>query len=68
MGVPVSDPYHGNRLSSGSLLTVMRQVKVANSRRERVKLKPVKNDTVLISELTIAKRLLGQVFSPYAFL
>ena len=68
VGVPVSDPYNGNGLSSGSLLTVTRQVIVANSRQERVKLKPVKNDTVLISELTVAKRLSGQVFSPHAFL
>jgi len=29
---------------------------VANSRQERVKLKPVKNDTILISELTVAKK------------
>lgn len=68
MGVPVSDPYNGNGLSSGSLLTVMRRVIVANSRQEGVKLKPVKNDTILISELTIAKRLSGQVFSHYVFL
>lgn len=66
--VPVSDPYSGNGLSSGSLLTITRWVIVANSKQERVKLKPVKNDTILIFQLTIAERLSGQVFSPYTFL
>lgn len=32
MGAPVSDPYNGNGLSSGSLFTVMRQVIVATSK------------------------------------
>lgn len=64
MSVLMSDPCNGNGLSSGSLLPLMRQVIVGNSRQERVKLKPVKNETVVISELTIAKRLAGQVFPP----
>lgn len=57
MGVPVLDPYSRNELCSGSLFTVIRQVTVADNKQERVKLKPVKNDTIFISELTIAKRL-----------